>query len=248
MNLLKLMAPNSDKSTVKQGEKAVNPHCRNKKTKKNERFLSLPRAEDGAAMLEFALILPMLLLMLIGGIEVTRLVLFHQKIDNATSQVANVVTQLNQQVVQCNGPNGLNWMRDPLMKQFMQPYNFTADGSMIISAVEGKYPNLSDPNRDRKPVRQVVAWQWKSGGAASNIASKGGLAKGSGWPASFRRSPNRGGMFNGERVIAVEVFFNYKPLFPFTASLTKIEIENSIYKNAFYRSRFGNMANLKPGC
>lgn len=203
------------------------------------------RDRGGVALLEFALILPVVLLLVFGGVEITRLVLFHQKLDNATSGVANVITQLDTETVPCAD---LQWARETLMVEAMRPFNFNNGGSVVVSAVEASYVNANNPDRDNERLRQRVIWQWSPDSAASLIGSQGGLANGSGWPEAFRRAPNNGGMANGERVIAVESFYSYRPILPFLESLFGLEIENSVYKVSFFRSRFGKMGNKQSGC
>lgn len=202
------------------------------------------RDYSGLALMEFALILPVLLLMVFGGIEITRLVLFHQKIDNATSGVANVITQLDFDTVPCSE---LQWARNTLMIEAMRPFDFEDGGSMVISAVEARHANENNPDNN-VPLQQRVAWQWSPDTAASLIGTQGAAANGSGWPLSFRRAPNDGGMFHNERVIAVETFYSYTPVIPFLKDLFDLDVENSVYKVAFFRSRFGKMGNKQAGC
>lgn len=207
-------------------------------------LISLRDASSGVAMLEFALILPVLLLMVFGGVEITRYVLFHQKIDNATSGVANVITQLDFDTVPCSN---LQWVRNTLMTEAMKPFNFNNGGSMVISSIEARHANEANPNNNIQLLQRVV-WQWSPDTAASLIGSPGGQASGSGWPEAFRRAPNAGGMFNGERVIAVESFYSYTPILPFLTDMFGVDVENSVYKAAFFRSRFGKMGGVEPGC
>lgn len=207
-------------------------------------LLPLLRARSGVALMEFALILPVLLLMVFGGVEITRLVLFHQKIDNATSGVANVITQGDFDMVPCED---MQWARDTLMVEAMRPFNFDDGGSMVISAIEARHANENNPNNN-VPLQQRVVWQWAPDTAASLIGTPGAAANGSGWPIAFRRAPNAGGMFHNERVIAVETFYSYTPVIPFLKDLFNLDVENSVYKVAFFRSRFGKMGNMEAGC
>lgn len=204
----------------------------------------LCRDMQGVALLEFALILPVLFLLVFGGIEITRLVLFHQKIDNATSSVANMVTQLDYDEVPCAD---LQWARNTLMVEAMSPFNFNDGGSMVVSAIEASHANENAPNNNQ-PLQQRVIWQWQADSAASLIGTSGSLAQGSAWPQVFRRAPNDGGMFDGERIIAVETFYSYRPVIPYSETLFNLNAENSVYKVSFFRSRFGKMSRLQAGC
>ncbi|MCH2548321.1 MAG: pilus assembly protein [Alphaproteobacteria bacterium] len=209
---------------------------------------ALKSNQNGVAYLEFALILPLLLTLLVGSIEVTRLVLFNQKMENATANIADVVTRLDSETVTCSGPRGLKDVRENLLVEMMRPYDFNENGgSMIVSAIEAHYVNPNQPN-DNETLRQTVAWQWQSGGNASRIGAEGSPASGAEWPLVFRRSPNDGGMYNNDRVIAVETFYDYKPIFPGVENFLDIDAVTQVYKKAFYRARFGKMSQLADDC
>jgi Flp pilus assembly protein TadG len=49
----------------------------------------------GIAAVEFALVLPLLLALIFGVVEVTRYIITNQKVDNASSSIANVISDLN---------------------------------------------------------------------------------------------------------------------------------------------------------
>lgn len=205
-------------------------------------------SQRGAALLEFALTMPVLLVMLLGGIEVTRMMLFHQKMDNATSAIGDVITRLDYEAVPCGGGSGLRNMRQNMLVEMMRPYDFEDnDGAMIVSAVEASYrdPNNAD---DDTPTRQRVLWQWNPDSETSRIGMPNADATGSAWPAVFARSPNNGGMFDGDRVIIVETFYTYETIVPGVGTLLNIPQVMDVYKNAFYRARFGNMNELHSDC
>lgn len=54
----------------------------------------ITRNEYGVAAIEFALVLPILLLLLIGSVELTRFVLVNQKVEKVASQIADYVSQV----------------------------------------------------------------------------------------------------------------------------------------------------------
>lgn len=199
----------------------------------------------GAAMLEFAFVLPFLLIMLLGGIEISRMVLFSQKIENATSNIADMITRIDSDEVTCAQ---LTSLRDDLLVQMMRPHDFIANGGgIIVSAVEASYPN-PDNQDNNKPLKQVVTWQWQSAAEASKIGVPNGLAQGPEWPVVFRQAPNDGGMFNRDRIIAVETFYTYETLVPAVNYFLNIEEVTAVYKRAFYRARFGNMSSFDNKC
>jgi len=205
------------------------------------------RDTRGVSMLEFALLLPLLVVIFIGTVEVSRLVLFHQKIDNATSRVADLVTRIDQDTVSCaNTAGGLQWMRNTALRQSMAPYALNATTTLIVTSVRGEYPDPTTPN-DNAVVRQRIEWQWRSGPSPSQFGAAGAnLAANGNWPAPFRRTPNNGGMFDRDRVIAVEVYHRFEPLLTISPNFLPIVAAQTISKRAFYRARFGNMGTL--GC
>ncbi len=195
------------------------------------------KSRQGVAMLEFALLLPILLFLLAGIIEVSSFVLFHQKVDNATARTADLITQINAEEVQCATLSG----RYDELNESMRPY---AGGSMIVSNIEAEYPGTTED--DSAPLDQTVIWQWKSPDAGqSDIGNAGGNANGPGWPNVFRVAPDDGGMFNGDRVIAVEVFYTYSSIFKLDQILNLSVGDGQITtKRAFYRARLGSMERL----
>lgn len=221
----------------------------NSTIQKLKRIAKIPSANDGVALVEFGLLFPILFILLTGGLEVSRYILFHQKIDNAASHVADIITQMNVDVVPCTGGAGsLDDMFNTVLAGAVRPYDATQDGQMIVSAVEATHPNPNSPNNNI-PMTQTVTWQWSSGGDNfSRVGNDGGPANGAGWPQVFRDAPsgNPGGLNDGDRVIAVEVFFRYSMLLPGAEVLVPAEDFTNIYKFAFYRARFSNLSSL--GC
>lgn len=57
------------------------------------RLSRLRRARDGATAVEFALLLPFLLLLYLGGYELTQALSTYRKLTDATTQIANIVAQ-----------------------------------------------------------------------------------------------------------------------------------------------------------
>ena len=116
------------------------------------RFLShFKRAEDGIAYLEFALMLPLLIALFMGTIEVTRYILLTQKVQKVSMTVANVVAQA-QTITSADLGNIIT-----AAGQIMQPYTFGANGYVIISSVtQTGAPGAGNPPK--------VNWQYTGGG------------------------------------------------------------------------------------
>lgn len=210
----------------------------------NNIMLRLRRSEAGVALLEFALILPVLLLLLVGSIELARFFLANQKLDNATSTIADLITRTNSDAMPCGSGNGeLGWYRTVVLPGIMAPYTFASSGHMVVSSIEAHYSDPSHPD-DAVPMEQKVVWQWKDGGA-SKFGAENAVVSGE-WPAAFRASPDANGLRDGDRVIAVETFYQYDPLIPGIDILNAGGQPIEMYKAAFYRARFSNLSS--KGC
>lgn len=175
------------------------------------------RARDGAAIVEFALIIPVLMLLLFGGVEITRTVLIHQKLNKTVMTMADLVTQSEEPTVA-----DINRLFDAT-RHLMQPFDFNTDGIVIISSVGRRDGNAA-----------MVNWQRTGGGsysATSQVGCSGCLAN---LPAGFA-------MRDGEDAIVAEVYFDH------TILLEMGIINGAeIYKQAIYRPRLGAMDVLNP--
>jgi len=174
----------------------------------------LLKSECGVAAVEFALGLPLLILLLFGSVEVTRSVLITQKLERVSATLSDVVSQSQSatstqlgQIITAAG-------------QLMLPYDFASDGYAIISSVSKTGTNAP-----------VINWQYKSAGTiqTSHIGVSGGVAT---MPANFT-------MVDKDTVIVTEVFFNYRPLF---ASI--IYNNGQLYRYSIYKPRLGNLTTL----
>ena len=150
-------------------------------------------AEDcrGVAAVEFALILPILVLLAIGCFEVPRFVLVFQKLARTASAVADLTAQADE-------PLTTNQMADIFTagQITMQPYDVVASGRIYISSINN--PSGSGV---------IMTWQKNNGGAvttASKLGTEGGNPSGN-LPAALLPASN-------EEVLAAEVYYNYTPV------------------------------------
>jgi Flp pilus assembly protein TadG len=182
--------------------------------KRNNIFYRLLKNQLGLAAVEFALALPMMIILTFGSIEVTLYVLVTQKVERVAVNLSDIVAQsttvstaqLNE-IIKAAG-------------QVMLPYNFSTDGYAIISSVSKTGTNAP-----------VVKWQYKSSGIAQ--ASKVGVVNGNATlPSGFT-------MADKDNVIITEVFYNYKPILSGT-----IYSSSQIYRHSIYKPRLGNLTTL----
>jgi hypothetical protein len=133
---------------------------------KNLASLSLPSTiaarrthERGVAMIEFALVLPLLLLLLVGSVEITRYVLATQKVDKVANQLADFITQSEQ-------PQTIDAATlAATYEQLMSPYG--TDGSGFVLSVIQHDPSPATTAR--------IISQSSHNGVSSNIGAEGAV-------------------------------------------------------------------------
>lgn len=144
------------------------------------------RDERGFAAAEFALWLPLILLILFGCFEATRYIMIHQKLDRAATQVADLVSQADALT-----EGQLADIYNAAIAQ-MQPYDIETQGEIIVTSVF------------RTGGDDMVVWQRNHGSAGSSqVGAEGG-------PASL---PNNFSLTDNENTIVAEVLYNYEPVF-----------------------------------
>jgi hypothetical protein len=167
------------------------------------------RSRRGIAALEFALTLPIWILMLVGVSDGTYCLLVNEKVDRIAYSVTDIVTQY--QVITIANLNDIL----QASSQQMQPFPFGNRGLVIVSSVY-------------KPTGQTptICWQYSGGGTlahASQIGTTGGTPT----------LPNGLTLNDNDNVIISEVYYNFNPLF-LNAGLISA---NTIYRVAIYKPR-----------
>jgi len=169
-------------------------------------------------LIELAFAMPILVTLLLGGVEIARYVLLHQKLDRVSSSIADLVSQA-ENISTADLQNIFD------AAQFVaKPFNLPADGTVIVSSISN--PLGGQVSR--------VNWQESGGGnipATSQIGAPGGSVT---LPAGFA-------LADGQTIIIAEVFYDYVPwiLGDFTGA-------NQIYHRALFRPRYGGLTTLAP--
>lgn len=182
------------------------------------RLRKLRRNDRGVAAIEFALLLPMLILLMVGSLEVTFKIWATQKAEKLSVTLADVIAQ--SQEVTTSDLNSLVSAVDKIM----EPFPFGADGAVIISSVY-----LPSPEEDEELGEPIVNWQRKfptSGGLTveSKVGDQGEQAI----------LPDDFDMYEKENCIVAEVFYKYTPIMPgllFDEAVT--------YRRALFKPRLG---------
>ncbi|QQP93443.1 pilus assembly protein (plasmid) [Skermanella sp. TT6] len=179
----------------------------------------------GVAALEFAVIAPVLILLLVGMVDMTRYALAALRLERAASGTADVGTQFDRlrdgmTVVQGNEVGVLFLAA----AEIARPLDLAGNGAVIITCVadQGGGP--------------VVMWQRRSGraSAASGIGG-GGTAT---LPAGFT-------LRYGESVLFVEVQYTLHPYVFSIGWLAGSDEAVDLRRMAVYRPRFGTLTELE---
>lgn len=166
----------------------------------------------GSSLVEFGLILPVILFLLMAGIDVGRLALANLKIYNAAASMADLASR--DKTLTAASLNDLFGAA----AQIMQPFDIAADGTVIITGVSADVDN--DPR---------IFWQSTGGGSLVAGSTVGAVV---GDPAVL---PAGIAMDAQETIIVAEVFYRFEPLFGIPISTT------TITHSAFYRPRLGTL-------
>jgi Flp pilus assembly pilin Flp len=174
--------------------------------------------ERGVAAIEFALVLPVLVGLFIGSLEVTFKIWSTQKAEKLSVTLADVIAQ--SQEVTTDDMESLISSVDKIM----EPFPFGNDGTVFISSV---YVPQAEEGED--PEDPIINWQRKfppSGGLneVSKIGAQGATAT---LPTGFTLNER-------ENVIVAEVFYRYTPIAP--GVLFDIDI---VYRRSFFKPRLG---------
>jgi hypothetical protein len=177
------------------------------------------RDSRGIAAVELALVAPLLIGLLCGTVEVTRLVRSHFEAAQMAATVADVIARY--ETVTDASIQGIFGASSTVMGAD----DFTSKGRVVLSSVTKAGANDAP----------VVSWQCLGGGklaATSSVGRVGGAAQ---LPADMA-------IDGGDNVIVAEVFYRYQPIF----SLLPIA-ERTIQKTSVFRPRLGALTTA-PGC
>lgn len=176
----------------------------------------LRREESGVAAVEFGLFAPMLLVLLLGGVDVTRFVLVRNKVAKVGFAMSDVAAQYKQ-----IGAEALKqiWL---IPNRTMPAFVTGTTGVTVLTAV----------GMDASSVYRVT-WQcYSTNGTAwaSKVGSAGTVAN---IPAGLLIDDN-------DNVIVAEVFFKFEPMFKLFYARGF-----DIYSKGMFRPRLGTLT-TKP--
>ena len=153
------------------------------------RLLTLPlRNNKGGIMIEFGFAMPVLILLLLGGVELGRYVLLHQKLDRTAMTVSDLVARV--QSISVEEIDTILTAADLVMA----PFAMADRGTVFISSVEG--------------TTGTPKVRWQRNGAGTLVVTSEVGAEGANANIS---DPNLVSTTQG--VIIGETYFEYSPWF-----------------------------------
>jgi len=178
----------------------------------------LVRSRAGNVAVEFALVVPVILMLMLGSVELARFVTLNQKLERVAVSMSDLVARA-ETISQSE-------LDDIFVAagEVAQPFDLAGAGLVIISSLQNADGNGA-----------MVAWQRSGGGslsASSKIGSPGGSAT---LPEGFE-------VRQGETAIVAEVLFAFEP---FLSEL--IVAPQTLYKSAHHRPRLGTLETIEDG-
>jgi Flp pilus assembly protein TadG len=168
----------------------------------------------GIALMEFALILPLFLILSLGVIELAHFLQFREKLESSANQMLDIVNQ-NTNVT---GESLDNLYRAfPLM---MRPYDMDDPPRILVTQIER--PPF-DPE-----CKPVVSWQYPLVGGSNIAPNIGGFAN----TGDITMAP-------GDHLIAIEVFAPYVPLINNGFTRNLFSGNRSTYIVHYQHTRYG---------
>jgi len=165
----------------------------------------------GGVMIEFAFAMPLLITLLLGGVELGRYVLLHQKLDRTAMTVSDLVARVTSVT-----PTDLDTVLTAA-DLVMSPFEFSDKGVVIISAVKKLSPSGSPK----------VIWQ-RSGAGSLTVTSTLGVEGGN----ATIDDPDLVDDIQG--IVVGETYYEYSPWF-----ITMIP-SSTIRHVAYFRPRLSN--------
>jgi Flp pilus assembly protein TadG len=172
------------------------------------------RDASGSVLIEMAIVIPVMLTLLMGGVETGRYVYLHMKLQNAAAGIADVATR--DEILTTAALEDVYWAAE----RFVAPFAFLENGVVIVSGVG--VDAQGDP---------VVLWQEESEGPLTPSSQVGA-------PGETATMPEGLVLNDEDTAIVTEVFYQYQPW------LTGVVGETLIQKTAFYRPRLGALDGL----
>lgn len=178
----------------------------------------LARSQKGAAAVEFALIMPIMLAVYIGSVDVSTLIIIDRKIQSAAGAVGDLVARSDGEVLTRD-------LKDYFRAAsgIMTPYS-SQDVKQVVTAV-----------RVDSTGKPTIAWQSKY--ERGTYSTVGATVP----PKAFTLPAEMIAIAKGQMVIAAEASYTFTPLYGFV-----IGQKINLYRSNFFMPRFEGEIKLVP--
>lgn len=174
------------------------------------------RSGEGVSLVEFALVLPMLVLVLLGGFEIARFMLLNQNLSRLATNTSDLVSRTDS-----ISADEIDQVFEAA-RHILSPFALGTQGTIFVSSVSVE--GVTTP---------MVNWQHSSA-AMPTVSSAVGVP---GEPATL---PQGLELREDQDIIVAEVFYDYEPFLGFVTA------SKQIYNFAVHRPRFGPLTVLEP--
>lgn len=152
----------------------------------------LVRNRDGGIAVEFALIIPIMVALLLGGVDIVRFVIINQKMDRVAGFIGDFVAR-ERSLDESNFDEFF-----AAAQHIAKPYDLESGGILYISGIGG---GPGDEHDDAE-----VLWQRAGAGTLSQSSSVGEVGDAPTLPAGLP-------VAEGQGLIVTEIFYRFDPLF-----------------------------------
>jgi len=200
------------------------------------RLRRLWRSEKGVAGIEAALVIPLMVFIIVGTLELYQYFRAASILDRAAFTLADGVAMQRELFDggTCNKSDNI-CTYGAIAQDLLTPLNFSANGWVIISAYAATEPQSG---WNPPPVRWENGPEWtrdySGGGGGGGSAPASLLDPSSGFPPAN----------DGDTLIAVEIFYDFVPFAMSAAFWETLGGPRRMYSRAFYRPRFAELREL----
>ncbi len=147
------------------------------------------RKNRGSVLIEFAIVLPLIIILCAGVFELMMFALLNNKLTRTAGVLGDAITRddiKRSEITTLLSTAG----------SFLKPFEFNNAGSIVVSQVRNN-------GLTTDPSKMIISWQVNINGAASRLGTVG---------VRPMNMPNNLTVLNDQAVVITEVLYNYQPV------------------------------------